>query len=290
MTPLILMSLLSIGLVGLIFVTNSDDSSDIDQADETGRDEAADDRTDLIPLSNSNAEGVEADAGSPNLPDDESPDQSEAENNVYIALTNNTDVSGNTLSGGSGDDYIRTSRLPDYDGATSLNWFAAHLGAGGNLVFGGAGDDTVEMSPGDTAFGGVGDDTFIIVSDPVAIDPSESGAEIHDFEQGSDIIFVQLPPAEPGSINQSSEYDIHSHIVINFDGDNTNIYFHGKPLLILKGLHDVSVGVQEDAERDVPISDIHNISNIRGLHLVDLDGRPLAGDAPDIIVSRYMGL
>lgn len=290
MTPLILISLLSIGLIGLVFNTYSDDSDDDDRTEKPISDEMESNKADPVLFPSTSHEGIDDGVESPNLPDDKNLDQSNSKEDVFIALSENTSVSGNTLSGGSGDDFIRTSQLPDYDGNTTLNWFATHLGAGGNLVFGGAGDDTIEISKGDIALGDAGDDTFIIVVDPIAIDPDEGIAEVHDFEQNNDIIFVQLPPVEMENADQQSENSILNKIELNFDSESTQLSFDGRILLSIKGSHNLSVGVQEDGSRNVPISDIHNFLDIRGLGLVDLDGVQLTGDRPDIIVSRYTGL
>lgn len=290
MTPFIIISLLSISLVGLMFESPPDDDLDADKVDGLDSDNMDDELLDPVSDPDNSAVNVEGATGSPNLPDDDSLDRSGATDDVFIALRNEMDVSGNTMSGGAGDDFIRTSRLPDYDGATSLNWFAAHLGAGGNLVFGGEGDDTIEMSEGDTAFGGAGDDTFVVVTDPVAVDPEENGAEIEDFELGNDIVFVQLPPNISNNVDSEMRSNLHSQIQLDFADGNTNVIFDGNPILKLEGIHEISIGVQEDADRDVPISDIHNMSDVRSLDLVGLDGLPISGDPPDIIVSRYVRL
>lgn len=290
MTPIIIMSLLSIGLIGLIFEFPQEEDRDVDNSDSADDGELGGEPLNLFPTPENGAEDVEADTESPNLPRDGRLNQSGADDDVFIVLTNNTGMSGNTLSGGAGDDFIRTSRLPDYDGVSSLNLFAAHLGSGGNLVFGGVGDDTVEMSVGDTAFGGIGDDTFVVVADPEAIDPDESSAEIKDFRSGNDIIFLQLPPDISFEKDSDAPSDLHSKIEIIFSDGNTSILFDGNSILTLEGIHDISIGVQENTEREVPITDIRNFSDVRSLGLVGLDGLPVSAAAPDIIVSRYIRL
>ena len=289
MSSFILISLLTVGFACLIFDDPEEDDRDVADEDHAVDDFVDDNASHPISSISDNDDDDEINSGSPNLPDDQSLDQSDAENGVFIALSNETGESGNTLIGGSGDDVIRTSKLPDYDGNTSLNWFASHLGAGKNLVFGGSGDDIVESTDGDTVFGGTGSDTLIFFTDPDRIDQDNSEVKIKDFEQGNDVIIVQLPP-DVSIGGDTTRQDLYFKIDLNFEEGNSIVRFDGQVVLVIEGIQALSIGVPDDGDLNFPIEDIHRISDVRDLHLLSLDGTPIESDVPDVIISSFARL
>ena len=286
MFPFILISLLSVGLACLMFESPEEDDRDVIDDDHAADDFVGDHASHPISSILDDDDGDETNFGSPNLPEDRSLDQSDAKNGVFIALSNEVGESGNTLIGGAGDDVIRTSKLPDYDGNTSLNWFASHLGAGKNVVFGGSGDDVVESSDGDTVFGGAGSDTFIVFTDPDRIDQDDSEVKIEDFDQGNDVIIVQLSPSVLNG-GDATRQDLHRRIDLDIDEGNSIIRFDGRVIFAVVGIHGLSIGVQNDVDLNVSAEDIHRILDVRDLHLCLLDGTPIEGDVPDVIISSF---
>lgn len=287
MTALLILSLLSVGLLGMIFDSTADNYCDEDEDGGVFDNDSREGPPDLF-LEDDN-DDYECEVNTTNSSKFDEIDPGERIEDMFISLSDSTGITDNVLYGGAGDDFIRTSRLPEYDGVSSQDTFINHLGAGGNTVYGGVGNDIIEVSD-DLAFGGAGDDTFIVISDPTILEMNEESTTISDFEIGNDIIFIQLPPESSDSENSDAPLSLHSELKVEMLDGNAVIMFRSTPILRLENIHQISLGVQEGKNQSFPISGIDNISNVRHLGLVDLDGISISGEPPDVIVSRYVRL
>lgn len=286
MTPLIFLSLMSLGFVGLLF--ESQNNSESDENDLREDENATNETSGYIQLDDTRT-GVEDIilgqnfADKPLLRDQDdieqvSDDGEEAIDGIDIQEADQL------LIGTDGDDYIRTSTLPDHDGYSNFDRFEYHLGAGGNSVWGGGGNDTLEISAGDFVAGGEGMDKIILFSDPFSPEDEVETSYVDDFSKDDDIIFIQLPPT---TLSDEAIGDLHNEIEISVDDENSYILINGKCVLSISGQVNLNVGVLDDIDSYTLISEIYNYSDVSVFGMVDPHGNAVVGARPDIIIGRY---
>lgn len=282
MTPLAILVLLTTGLIGSAFMTGSDDQADI--ADNpAGRDGDEEDRDfsngDL--LLDAARDGDDADHASA-APDPEGDTQGSAGHDI-LEISSSDGETGKTIHGGDGDDFMRTSSVSEEESYTSSDLFESHLSGGNNTVYGGRGDDVIEMSRDDVSDGGEGRDVFVVMADPADI-TSRGPAIVRDLHADDDVVILNLPPRSHGS---QAVPDLQERVEQRTEGDDTIILVDDTIMLRILGQTDLDVGVQEDATAPFSVSNLSAITDASYFDLTGLDGHAIVGPLPSVIVRYY---
>lgn len=310
MVPMTLLLLLSAGFVGSIFLASEDDpeASDLglsDNDEQSDADFTNGDMLDDVETSANieseqprNVEVVSADDGAgqsdesaqpESKPDDLAQGQEifGTDSDDIIELKYGANDGGNTIFGGDGRDFIRSSALASYDGSSATNLFTTHLGSGDNTIFGGDGDDIIEVSHGDVVDVGSGRDTVLVMAD---ISPSEASFEavlIRDLQPDDDKVVVNIPVDPTMVDNPHLDTPLHLRVASEVDGSDTLISVDGIPTVRIMGQADVEVGVQNDPNLPFSVSDLGSIKDSGHLALSGLNGSSLSGALPTVIVRYY---
>ena len=294
MTPLAILLLMSTGLIGSALIAGSNESDVADAPpqddDEGGHDFSHGDLVSdaLKPIPNDTTGSDPSQGG---VPDDEMALSSSgasqegreirgSEGNDILEVSAAQGEAGNTFRGEDGRDFIRTSAVSGDEGYTSRDLFNSHLGGGGNTVYGGRGDDVMEISRDDVVEGGEGHDVFVVMADPDN-GGSYEPATVRDLQAGDDIIVVNLPHASPG------EAPLHERVEQRVDGEDTIILVNGAPTLRIVGQTDIDVGTQDDPDAPFSISNLAAITDAGHLALTGLDGSAISGPLPQVILRYY---
>lgn len=163
-----------------------------------------------------------------------------------------SDEGAATLRGGGGDDtLVSHAEASRYDESTRNTFFGQWVDTSADVLDGGAGNDRLEISNGDTGTGGDGDDYFSI---HYRFDDDAPSAEarglgppvVTDFAPGSDTASLKIDegfdetytPGEP-------ELDLAGRIDVTEDGGDTQIRVDGEIATILKDVTGVKVGYSD---------------------------------------------
>ncbi len=199
-----------------------------------------------------------------------------------------------TMSGGDGNDILvsgaHSPLTADHDIRHGGGLFRA-LDIQGDVMDGGAGNDTLYMGPGGRATGGDGADefrTFAFVNDPdLADDPEYNFMEpmrITDFEPGEDQLIIGAVDAI--DINDPSSF---AQLSYDAEADQTTLRWGNQDIALLDGRADDLIIVYDE----IPIPDpdggptIEEVVTADGAVLTDPADANAALEAADIIIGGY---
>ncbi|MBO9451077.1 hypothetical protein J7426_12460 [Tropicibacter sp. R16_0] len=154
-----------------------------------------------------------------------------------------SDEGSSTLSGGEGDDRIigNGENLLASTGG-SLSGFL--LSDKPDFIDGGAGDDTIWASNGDTVIGGDGGDEIFLTG---------GNAIIEDFDPSEDVLNLGL---SSGVVNEDPEthasYNLDDRITLQRDGEELTIKVDGEHLLTINCDESTSVGYSNGGKMSAP--------------------------------------
>lgn len=304
MTPLAMLLLLSTGLIGSAFMAGPDDADPADPPAEDDEASAHDfSNGDLVSdsLTSADASGHApssdaagpAPAGAGSHGDESATQGTDAPDkgrdirgsggNDILEVSAAQGESGHSFRGGDGRDFIRTSAVSDDEGYTARDLFDSHLGGGGNTVYGGRGDDVMEISRDDVAEGGEGQDVFVVMANP-ADGGSHGPAVVRDLHADQDTIVIDLPRALQGD---GADTPLHARVAQRVDGEDTVILVNGTPAVRILGQTAIAVGTQDDPDAPFSISNLAAITDAGHLQLTGLDGHAVSGRLPDVILRYY---
>lgn len=168
------------------------------------------------------------------------------------------------MSGGEGDDFLSgRANSDEYGGYTRNANVENYTNESEDTLWGGEGNDILELSNGDIGYGGSGADAFEIVhSSNREID----AATVADFTPGEDRVLIEVGGGDPWDYTDSS-YDLSDRVVVDEADGNTAILVDGEIVAQISGATGLKIGIP-------------NISST-GAEIVEVDQEPQSGETND---------
>lgn len=144
------------------------------------------------------------------------------------------------LHGGEGDDFLSgRANSAEFDGYTRSADVDSYSNSSEDTLFGGAGNDILELSNGDVAFGGSGADVFEVIH---SSENDLGVARVADFSAQEDSLLVEVGGGDPWDYDDSS-YDLSNRVEIEETDGNTIILVDGEVVVQILGATGLSVGI-----------------------------------------------
>lgn len=175
------------------------------------------------------------------------------------------------LEGGEGDDVLRgNAGANQFCECTRVTNTGVQSNDSSDTLSGGAGDDTLYLSQGDTGSGGDGEDQFNIIANV----SSSGAATITDFTPSEDTLSIQVWGGDPWDYADSS-YDLTDRITQIANAGTTTVMVDGTVTVNIEGITELSIGYP----------DPDNLGNYPTQYVDSETGEPRDAGDFDIIIN-----